>query len=65
MNFPAKLKELRQSRNLTEQQLADQIGISVKTYRNYESGKTKPKIAIFRKIVIALETTADELLEIK
>lgn len=64
MNFPTKLKELRQSRNLTEQQLADQIGISIKTYRNYESSKTKPKIAIFRKIVLALETTGDELLEI-
>ena len=33
MNFPIKLKELRLTRNLTEQQLADQIGVSVKTYK--------------------------------
>ena len=64
MNFPSKLKELRLSRNLTEQQLADLIGINVKTYKSYESGKTKPRIAIFKKIVIALKTTADELLEL-
>lgn len=65
MNFPSKLKELRLSRNLTEQQLANQIGINVKTYKNYESGETVPRIDIFRNIVLALETTADELLEIE
>ena len=65
MSFATKLKELRLSQNLTEQQLADQIGISVRTYKRYESGETTPKIDIFRKIVLALGTTSDELLEIK
>ncbi len=65
MNFPAKLKELRLSRNLTQEQLAELIGISLKTYKNYESGTTVPRIPVFRKLVIALETTADELLEIE
>ena len=65
MSFPTKLKELRLSHNLTEQQLADQIGISLKTYKSYEAGKTVPRIDIFRKIVLALETTADELLELE
>ena len=62
MSFPTKLKELRLSHNLSEEELADQIGISIKTYRNYESGKTKPRINTFKKIVLALGTTADELL---
>ena len=65
MNFPSKLKELRLAGNLSEEELADQIGISIKTYRNYESGKTKPRINTFKKIVLALGTTSDELLEIK
>lgn len=64
MSFPSKLKELRQARNLTQEQLAELIDVSPKTYRNYETGKTKPRIATIKKIVIALETTADELLEI-
>lgn len=64
MSFPSKLKELRLSRNLTKEQLAKLIDVSPKTYRNYESGKTKPKVETFKRIVIALETTADELLEI-
>ena len=64
MNFPSKLKELRLSRNLTKQQLADQIGVCVRTYKRYESGVTIPRIDTLRKIVLSLGTTADELLEI-
>lgn len=64
MSFPTKLKELRQARGLTPKQLAELIEVNPRTYKSYESGKTKPRIAIFKKIVIALGTTADELLEI-
>lgn len=65
MSFPTKLKELRLSCNLTEQQLAELIDVSLKTYKNYEAGRTKPRIAAIIKLVLALETTSDELLEIK
>lgn len=64
MSFASKLKELRLSRNLTQEQLAELIEVSPRTYRSYEAGKTKPRIATIKKIVIALETTSDELLEI-
>lgn len=64
MNFPSKLKELRQARNLTQEQLAELIDASPRTYRSYEAGKTKPRIATIKKLVIALDTTADELLEL-
>lgn len=64
MSFPSKLKELRQEHSLTQEQMAELIEVSPKTYRNYESGKTKPRVETFKRIVIALETTADELLEI-
>ena len=64
MSFPSRLKELRQARNLTQEEMAELIEVSPKTYRNYEAGKTKPRVETFKRIVIALETTADELLEI-
>ena len=64
MSFPSKLKDLRQEHSLTQEQMAELIEVSPKTYRNYESGKTKPRVETFKRIVIALETTADELLEI-
>lgn len=64
MSFPIKLKELRLSRNLTEEQLAELIDVSLKTYKNYEAGRTMPRIATIVKLVRVLETTSDELLEI-
>jgi transcriptional regulator with XRE-family HTH domain len=64
VSFPTKLKELRQARNLTQEQLAKLIGVNLRTYKRYEEGKTTPRIAIYKRIVIALETTSDELLEI-
>lgn len=65
MSFPTKLRELRQARNLTQEQLAKLIGVNLRTYKRYEEGKTTPRIAIYKRIVIALETTSDELLELK
>lgn len=65
MSFSSKLKELRLSRNLTPEQLAELAQIHPKTYRGYEAGKTVPRIDILKRIVIALDTTADELLEMK
>ena len=64
MSFANKLKELRIQRNLTQEQMAELIEVHPRTYRNYENGKTIPKIPVFRKIVTALDTTADEILEI-
>jgi transcriptional regulator with XRE-family HTH domain len=65
MSFPTKLKELRQARGLTQEQLAKLIGVNLRTYKRYEEGRTTPRIAIYKRIVIALETTSDELLELK
>ena len=64
MSFHTKLSEMRLKRGLTEKQLAELIGVDLRTYKSYESGKTTPRIPILKKIVIALETTSDELLEI-
>lgn len=63
MSFSDKIKEARLERNLTEEQLAELIGISPRTYRNYETGKTFPRIEIIRNLCIALDTSSDDLLE--
>lgn len=63
MSFSDKIKEARLERNLTEEQLAELIGISPRTYRNYETGKTVPRIEIIRNLCIALDTSSDDLLE--
>ena len=43
MKFSDKLREARNSANLTQSQLAQQIGVSVRTITNYETGDRYPK----------------------
>ncbi len=64
-NFSAKLKEARLRKGYTQAYVADLIGVSPSTYSRYESGTCGPDVNLLRKIVVALETTADELLDVK
>ncbi len=47
MNFGEKLREIRTKENLTQQEMADKIGVSLRTLKAYELGETLPR---FRKI---------------
>lgn len=43
MHFGKKLKDLRKRRRLTQAELAEVLGLSLKTVRNYETGVCYPK----------------------
>ena len=45
MNFSNRLKELRQLNKISQQELADLLGISIRAWRFYESGNREPNIA--------------------
>ncbi|MBQ9734679.1 MAG: helix-turn-helix transcriptional regulator [Clostridia bacterium] len=45
-----KLKELRKERGLTNQQMADFLGVSKGSYNYYELGKTEPSIDTLKKL---------------
>lgn len=45
MNFSNRLKELRQHNKVSQQELADLLGISTRAWRFYESGDREPNIA--------------------
>ena len=47
MNFGEKLREIRTQENLTQQEMADKIGVSLRTLKSYELGETLPR---YRKI---------------
>lgn len=51
MLFNETLKKLRVTHNLTQQQIADSIGVHVTTYSHYESGNRFPKKEILDKIL--------------
>ncbi|AFA47910.1 plasmid mobilization protein [Acetobacterium woodii] len=57
------LKEVRQNRGLTQQALADLIGVSRKRIYLFEVGEAKPVPNEKQKLCIALHLTAEELEE--
>jgi transcriptional regulator with XRE-family HTH domain len=60
--FPERLAELRETAQLTRQQLADKLGISRASLEYYEKGKRKPDIEVLYKISECFNVTADYLI---
>lgn len=65
MNFGDKLKALRKSQKLTQQQLADRIGVAKSVVSYYESGDRFPSYDVLIKIAHIFHTTTDYLLDIE
>src|SRR5258708_339880 len=61
-DFPQRLAELRKRHSLTQQQLADRIGMHVVQLRRYEAGTSQPTLDVIRKLSTALQVSADMLL---
>ena len=57
-----KLRELRKQRGLTQQDLADIVGVSNVSLSNYERGVQMPDILTLTKIANALGVSTDTLL---
>ncbi len=62
-NLADKLKYYRKCSNLTQQQVADALGILRSTYAYYESGKTHPKLSTLQNIARLFNTDIDNLVE--
>jgi len=57
-----KVKERRKSLNITQEEIAEAIGVDVKTYRHWENGKTMPEnIASLYKLCACLDCEIDFL----
>ena len=65
MDLGKKLREARGATNLTQQHMADRMGISKSTYCGYETGKRQPDVYKLKEISEILNVSADELLEIR
>ena len=62
VNFPEHLAALRKQKGLTQQQLAEKIGVHVVQLRRYEAGSSQPTLDVIRAMALALGISADELL---
>ena len=61
MDFATRLTALRKQRGLTQQTLADTVGIHVTQIRRYEAGDAQPTLEVLRNLAITLSTTTDNL----
>ena len=63
MNFGCKLKELRTGQKMTQQQLADRIGVAKSVVSYYESGDSYPSYDVLIRIAHVFHTSTDYLLD--
>ena len=61
--FNEKLKQLRLEHNLSQQEIAQMIGITRSAYSNYEQGLREPDLKTFKKICASLKIHYAELLD--
>ncbi|MCO6016915.1 hypothetical protein CKN86_06825 [Carnobacterium divergens] len=57
-----RLKEQRTKKKLTQQVLADKVGVNRVTYTNWENGKREPELDKVVELATELNTTIDYLL---
>ena len=60
--FGERLKHLRASKNKTQQQIADQLGITRAAYSHLENGRNEPDSSTIIKLANIFEVTTDYLL---
>lgn len=56
------LKKIRKNMNLTQDEVAEMLGIPKPTYSHYETGRNEPSLSILKKIADILNCSTDYLL---
>ena len=60
--FGQRIRKFRRARGLSQEQLAERVGISITHMSHIETGNTKLSLSVFVDIASALEVQADALL---
>lgn len=63
--FGANLKRCRELLGLTQTQMANELGISLRAYQHYEAGTREPSLATLSKLTEILDVSIDALLGIR
>lgn len=59
--FCQNLKDIRRECNLTQKQVAINLGVVESCYANWEQGRTEPNIDMLRKLGVIFDVSIDEL----
>ena len=65
MELKNKLKELRKSRNMTQEVVADRLGVTSQTVSKWERGLLSPDITLLPKIALLFNCTIDSLFDME
>lgn len=65
INLADKLKELRKSKNVSQEKLAEYLGVSYQAVSKWENGVTSPDILLLPDIARYYGITVDELLQVE
>lgn len=60
--FPKRLNQTRKNKGITAQTMADKLGLALRSYQFYESGKRSPSLDTLVKIADVLDVSTDYLL---
>lgn len=63
MGFAEKLKEARSKKGVSQEELAEMVGVSRQSVSKWESKECYPKLETLMEVVSALEISMDWLLE--
>lgn len=63
MSFASQLLRHRKKCGMTQQEVADKMGITKSAYSAYETGKREPDVEKIKLLAEIFSTTGDELLE--
>ena len=61
MTFSENLRLLRKAHGLKQQELADQLGISLRAYQYYERNEREPQLSVLVRIADYFGVSLDEL----
>lgn len=66
MSFGSKLKALREEKNLTQKELAEKLGVTLKTISNYETKDMRPRTQeMFEKVADFFDVDINFLLTVE
>lgn len=60
--YGKRLKDAREDNDLTQKEVADKIGVGLRTYQKYESEEIEPKMSAFEILANTYNCTIDYLL---
>jgi len=61
-NIGSRIKALRRQNDMTQEKLADFLGVTAKSVSKWETGVTLPDLVLIVPLARLLHTTADQLL---